>query len=353
MFRFYYSYDLMSELEKELQRDHKMVQLMVDEYDLFLLSIPLIDALANELAAEIVVISTSQKKSMKLVNLCKRLIDMNVQIYWKVDKDLFVKEDYFAIFDKEYLISKYKQEDFDNPENLVRSKNDFFNGLTLASKKLSMFDGDILINFELNQSIVYPGDEVILNWEVQNAHEIQIEPLNDKFDEKGVKSLTINKDTKFTLVAKNKGVIQKKSLYVRVLKRKEINFNIEVFDPIVKEYIALQTSNDNSNDYAVYSGQKVKLSWNIKMLGKLLEAKLGNLPLAGSHEFEISKKTDFSFVFQSMNNSQRKMISIHCFENKEIFNEPAKDMEIKSVKNKFFFKKILYLVIDYFRKIFY
>ena len=37
MFRFYYSYDLISELEKELQRDHKMVQLMIDEYDLFLL----------------------------------------------------------------------------------------------------------------------------------------------------------------------------------------------------------------------------------------------------------------------------------------------------------------------------
>ena len=52
------------------------------------------------------------------------------------------------------------------------------------------------------------------------------------------------------------------------------------------------------------------------MLGKLLEAKLGNLPLAGCHEFEISKKTDFSFVFQSMNNSQRKMISmlsVLCF----------------------------------------
>ena len=42
----------------------------------------------------------------------------------------------------------------------------------------------------------------------------------------------------------------------------------------------------------------------------------------------------------------------YIFENKEIFNEPAKDMKIKSVKNKFFLKKILYLVIDYFRKIF-
>ena len=88
------------------------------------------------------------------------------------------------------------------------------------------------------------------------------------------------------------------------------------------------------------------------MLGKLLEANLGNLPLAGNHEFEISKKTDFNFVFQSINNSQRKMISIHCFENKEIFNEPNKDVEIKSVKNKFFFKKFLYLVTDYIRKIF-
>jgi len=162
MFRFYYSYDLISELEKELQRDHKMVQLMIDEYDLFLLSKALFEGVSNELTAEVVVVSTSHKKSMKLVNLCKRLIDMNVEIYWKVDKNLFVKEDYFAIVDKEYLVCKKKQEDFENPESLVRSKNDFFNGLTLASKKLSMFDGDIQIDLELDRSIVYPGEEVFL-----------------------------------------------------------------------------------------------------------------------------------------------------------------------------------------------
>ena len=350
MFRFYYSYDLMSELEKELQRDHKMVQLMIDEYDLFLLSKFLFEAVSDDLTAEIVVISTSHKKSMKLVNLCKRLIDMNVQIYWKVDKDLFVKEDYFAIFDKEYLVSKRKQEDFDNPENLVRSKNDFFNGLTLASKKLTMFDGDILVDFELNQSIVYPGEEVVLSWEVKNAHEIQIEPFDEKFEEKGIKHLSINKDTKFTLVAKNKGVVQKKSVYVRVLKRKEITFEVEVFDPILKEYIAIQTTNENTNDYAVYSGQMVKLSWNIKMLGKLLEANLGNLPLIGSHEFEISKKTDFNFVFQSINNNQRKNISLHCFENNEIFKETIEPTEIKTIKNKNSFKKFLYLVKEYLLK---
>ena len=107
MFRFYYSYDLISELEKELQRDHKMVQLMIDEYDLFLLSKALFEGVSNELTAEVVVVSTSHKKSMKLVNLCKRLIDMNVEIYWKVDKNLFVKEDLLWVHQMTLLILNY------------------------------------------------------------------------------------------------------------------------------------------------------------------------------------------------------------------------------------------------------
>ena len=106
MFRFFFTYDLIFELDKELKRDHKIVQLMVDEYDLFLLSKSLLNGIEKNMVVEIVIISTSNKKSMKLVNLCKRLIDLDVEIYWKLDKTLFVKEDYFAIFDKEYLISK-------------------------------------------------------------------------------------------------------------------------------------------------------------------------------------------------------------------------------------------------------
>lgn len=161
MFRSYTTYDLISELEKELLRDHRVVQLMIDEYDLFLLSRVLFEAIENELSIEIVVISTNHKKSMKLVNLCKRLIDLNVQIYWKVDKNLFVKEDYFAIFDKEYLISKREQPSFEDIDGLIRFKNDLFNGLSLDSKKLTMFDGDIQIEFDSDRSIIYPREEVV------------------------------------------------------------------------------------------------------------------------------------------------------------------------------------------------
>jgi len=352
MFRSYTTYDLISELEKELLRDHRVVQLMIDEYDLFLLSRVLFEAIENELSIEIVVISTNHKKSMKLVNLCKRLIDLNVQIYWKVDKNLFVKEDYFAIFDKEYLISKREQPSFEDIDGLIRFKNDLFNGLSLDSKKLTMFDGDIQIEFDSDRSIIYPREEVVLRWDVLNAHEVEIEPLNEKFDLSGVHTISIEEDTKFTLIAKNKGNIHKKSVFIRVLKIKEITFGTEVFDPVLKEYIPILPINAESYDYAVYIGQKVKISWDIKMLGKLLESKLGNLPMVGFHEFEISTQTNFNFIFKSINNEQHKHLTFHCFENPEIFKQEAEPTETKTMKRDNFFKIFLFLVKDIFSKIF-
>jgi len=351
MFRFYNTNDLISELEKELLRDHRIVQLMLDEYDLFLISKALFEAVENGISVEIVVVSTSHKKSMKLVNLCKRLIDLNVQIFWKVDKNLFVKEDYFGIFDKEYLISKLEQPNFDDAEGVIRFKNDFFNGLALDSKKLSMFDGDIQIEFESDRGIVYPKEEIILRWEVLNAHEVEIDPIDKKLDIKGVLGISIEEDTKFTLVAKNKGTVQKKSVFVRVLKIKEIHFDVEVLDPVINEYISLNSSAIDQERYAVYLGQKVKISWNIKMLGKLLESRLGNLPLSGFHEFEIFKDTDFNFLFKSLKSTQRKIISLHCFKDSSLFKEKEVEVPIKSAKKKSITKNFLYLVIDFFIKL--
>ena len=352
MFRYYYTNDLISELEKELLRDHSIVQLMIDEYDLFLVSKSLFEAIEEGISIEIVVISTSNKKSMKLVNLCKRLIDLNVQIYWRIDKNLFVKEDYFGIFDKEYLISKREQPNFDDAEGLIRFKNDFFNGLALDSKKLSMFDGDIQIQFESNRSIIYPKEEIVLSWEVLNAHEVQIEPLDKKFESKGVQNILIDEDTKFTLTAKNKGNIQKKTVFIRVLKIKEIHFDIEVLDPVINEYITINSSSTEDERYAVYLGQKVKISWNIKMIGKLIESKLGNLPLSGFHEFEIFKDTEFNFIFKSLKSTQSKNISLHCFKDSSLFREIETEDSIKKTKKKSFTENFLYLVKDFFSRVF-
>ena len=101
MFRFYHTFDLNSEIEKELLRASHLAQILIDEIDLFMLSKTLFKAIDNGVFIEIVIVSESNNKSMKLVNLCKRLID-KFQL-WKLDEKLLLK-DFFAIFDKQYDI---------------------------------------------------------------------------------------------------------------------------------------------------------------------------------------------------------------------------------------------------------
>ena len=117
-----------------------------------------------------------------------------------------------------------------------------------------------------------------LSWEVLNAHEIEIDPIDKKLDIKGVLGISIDEDTKFSM-AKKQRHRSEKSVFVRVLKIKEIHFDVEVLDPAINEYIALSSTTSDQELQVVYLGQKVKISWDIKMLGKLLESGLGNLPL--------------------------------------------------------------------------
>ena len=334
MFRFYQTLNLNSEIEKELLRASHLAQLLIDEFDLFIISKSLLESVSKGINIELVVVSTTNNKSMKLVNLCKRLVDQDVTIYWKVDKTLFAKEDYFAIFDKQYLVCGRKQAEFESPEKLLRLKNDFFNGLSITSKKLNLLAGEIDINFNVDKSIVFSNYTIILDWNIKNAHEISINPILDKVEPKGTNSLLIKKDTKFTLQAKNKDNTVKKSIFVRVIKEKEIGFTLEVYDQILKDYITIRASSYDSGLFAAYFNQKIRISWDIPMIGKLIESKIGNLPLSGCHEFVLTQNESFFFTFKSINKNQAKKISFHCFNDERVFNEKDKKHSIPFAKKK-------------------
>lgn len=335
MFRFYYTFDLNSEIEKELLRASHLAQILIDEFDLYVISKALFEATAKGVSLEIVIISASNNKSMKLVNLCKRLVDQGVIIFWKVDKTLFSKEDYFAIFDKQYLVCRREQADFENPEKLLRIKNDYFNGLSITSKKLNLLAGEIDIQFSVDQSIVYSNSEVILNWDVKNAHEISIEPDVGNVENKGASAVKIKQDIKFILKAKNKDNSVRKSLFIRVIKEKEIDFTVEVYDPILKEFMEIQSSSFDKGLYAAFYSQKIKILWNIPMIGKLIESKIGNLSLTGQYEFDLTKNEFFFFTFKSLNKTQTKKINFKCFDDDIIFNnQNQKELQNTQLINK-------------------
>ena len=330
MFRFYHTFDLNSEIEKELLRASHLAQILIDEFDLFLLSKILFKALDKGVHIEIVIISNTNHKSMKLVNLCKRLIDQEASIYWKVDENLFTKEDYFAIFDKQYLISSQRKEEYEIPENLLYLKNDFFNGLAQSSQKFNLLSGDINTEFNVDKTIIFSNDEITLNWKTKNAHQRIIQPLGCEVEPEGNKTISITENTKFTLEAKNNDLTIRKSLFVRVINENDLRLDVEAFDPIIKNYVPIKTASNYEDLYAAYLDQKIKISWNITSVGKFSESLLGKLKLVDHHEFILTENCSFSFTLKSVNRTQVKQISFHCFSEEGLFkNEPESKIEVK------------------------
>ena len=330
MFRFYHTFDLNSEIEKELLRASHLAQILIDEIDLFMLSKTLFKAIDNGVFIEIVIVSESNNKSMKLVNLCKRLIDQEVSIYWKLDEKLFTKKDFFAIFDKQYLISSRPKQVYEIPENLLRSKNDLFNGLAQNSQKINLLSGNIEIEFNVDKTIVFSNDEITINWKTSNAHQVIIQPLGFEVASEGNKTLFIGEDTKYTLEAKNNDLTVRKSLFVRVINGNDLRMEVEAFAPIVKNYIPIKSASKNENLYAAYIDQKIKISWNISSVGKLSESFLGKLELIDQHEFILTQNKSFVFTFKSANRTQTKEIFFHCFRDEGIFKKDyAGEIETK------------------------
>ena len=50
-----------------------------------------------------------------------------------------------------------------------------------------------------------------------------------------------------------------------MLKAKEIEFDVEVYDPLIKEYILLKPISAGQGNYAVYLGQKVKTAESARL----------------------------------------------------------------------------------------
>jgi|TARA_B110000037_G_scaffold220417_1_gene288304 hypothetical protein len=321
LFKFYTTYDIISEINLQILRSEYSLQLLLDHNDLFFLSKNLLQISNNNLAIEIIMTSNNDMKSLQFVNLCKRLIDAGVSIYWYKNAVFFNEEEFFGVFDKTYVIAKMSAEKTtDNPEEFVRFKNSFFKNILLKSKKIELLSGNIKVDFNTNRTITQKNEKVVLSWNIENAYHASIQPNIGDVSSSGSKIVQISKDQSYVLTATNKESIISKTVYIKVLDTKEIEFDISVFDPILNIPIKIYSSTLNDGHYGVYLGQSVKVSWDINMMGKLSEDSIGSLPLSGFHEFEILKNTTFVFTLNTLENTQKKTIVFHTFEDAEIYD---------------------------------
>lgn len=354
LFRHYSTHNLISEIERELKRSQHLVQLLIDEYDFHYLGNFLITSAGRGLSIEIGVISSTDKKSMKFFNLSKTLIDLGVEIYWCLEQEIFNDEDYFALFDKSYVLTKNNINESLSEELIFKQHNDLFNAICSKSEKLNLNSGPIEISFQADESILYKNQTYVLAWDVKNAHEISIDSIGEDLSAKDSIELLGTEDIKYTLVAKNKDTISKKSVFVKVIKDTELKFYSEGYDEILKDFVSLNpiaNTDIYSENFAVYRGQKIKISWSINVIGKLIETNIGNMPLKGTHEFEVYAQEEFCFTFKTLQSTQFKKIIFHPFDSEGVMNALSNDeiidFEIDSLQKE---KSLLQKLLSFLRQ---
>lgn len=330
MFRYYSTYDIISEISIQITRFEHSIQLLIDENDLFFLSKSLFYTLDKNIEIEIIIVANNNNKSLKTINLFKRLIDGGVSIYWYNNSNFFNEELFFGIFDKTFLIFKTSSDTVtENEEAFVRYRNNLFKTIKSESEKIELLSGIINIEFNSDETIVQKNQTATLSWNIDNAYHVSIEPDIGDVPLLGSKEVILKSDQSYLLTAINKGSTFSKSVFIKVLETKEIEFEISVFDPIIKNFITIESSSLHDGHYGVYFGQSIKIYWNFNMIGKLHENTLGNLPLVGFHEFKILENTELGFTLNTLENTQSKRLVFHVFENAQIYDK----INPKSVDN--------------------
>ena len=332
MFRYFHSHDFNSEIEKQAIRSSHLIQIFTDEFGFLRLEESLLNKLKEGVNVELVVISPDKKKSIKLVNLAKRIIDLNGEIFFINDKKIFDLKDFFGLFDKTYLISKLESKNFISYESLIREKNSFFEILSVKSNLINLYSGNIDAFFKSDKTVLKKGESFELNWNVDNAHEVMINNDIGIVSNKGSVFKSVDFDTKFELIARNKDFEIKKSIYIKIYDDDEISIFVKVHDKTLDRLIEVSsiTVSKLCESYAVFDGQIVELSWNISTNGRLYESVLGDLDLRGSYRFKLDKYKSFIFTYLTVNNKKTKKIEFHGFNNKK------NDIERKSFLKWFF-----------------
>ena len=152
MYRYFQSYDFNSEIEKEILRSNHLVQVLIDEFGFLRLKKNLLEKLEDGLSVEIILLCPNDKKSIKMVNLAKKITDLNGEIYFVNNEDLLKKNDFFGIFDKVYLISKKNYDkDISNETYFLAILMFYLNQIKRLSKekKHSSFHGKLRIRMKL------------------------------------------------------------------------------------------------------------------------------------------------------------------------------------------------------------
>ena len=302
--------DFIYDLKKNIFKGKHSLQLFITEFDFLALSDELLELLSTEITIDIIISSINQKKSLRLVNLFNRIVQSGGSVFWYENSDLYQNDVHFMILDKTFIINKSNHYVGESTEEKIKHLNSLFNNFRSDSDEIKLLAGDISIKLNAEKTFVEKNKHVKISWEVENAHRVSLENINDNLDYTGEMEILIKEDTIIKLEAENREKKLSKKLIIKVLKSSKVEIIVEAFDKSLEEYLVLKSAGLQKEQFYAFRGQQIRLSWTINTMGNFSERILGKLPLEGDHTFSLVQKSIYEFAFDSIYGTKKNKIVI-------------------------------------------
>ena len=322
--------DFIYDLKKNIFKGKHSLQLFITEFDFLALSDELLELLSTEITIDIIISSINQKKSLRLVNLFNRIVQSGGSVFWYENSDLYQNDVHFMILDKTFIINKSNHYVGESTEEKIKHLNSLFNNFRSDSDEIKLLTGEISINLNAEKTFVEKNKHVKISWEVENAHRVSLENINDNLDHTGEMEILIKEDTIIKLEAENREKKLSKKLIIRVLKSSKVEIIVEAFDKSLEEYLVLKSAGLQKEQFYAFRGQQIRLSWTINTMGNFSERILGKLPLEGDHTFSLVQKSIYEFAFDSIYGTKKNKIVIIPVD-EELEKEEVKIKEKKTI----------------------
>lgn len=321
MFTIYTASNFNSELIKMLPRVNFSLELLINQDDILNISKILFEILEKDISTIIIISSEDQVKPLRVYNFINRLIDCGAKVFWNTDDKIYSYQSHFLIFDKTNVINKIFFQTDDDFEKQVFYFNNIFEKILKDSEEIFFNDDKIKIDFNADKTIINKNQIVKLNWKVENADYFNISPsIKNPMESNSIK-LQLQIDTLFKLEASNLNENVSKYLYIKVVNHNELNIDIKVFDPMVKDFIFLRPYfNSKIEKYVCYLGQKVVIQCRFNPLMKVKEKKIGSLLPNEEFSFIIKENKNFSFSYSYDGVDKFKDVIINAHRDKKILD---------------------------------
>jgi len=338
MYSSYVAKQFSTEICRILDKSNFSIELLIGAEDLIKISKNLFEILNNKIFVSIIVNLGTHKKSVRLFNIVNRLNDCGAEVYWNYDIKVYKLKSHFLIIDKTHLLNKIYFTDLDDPRKQIFYFLSIYQEIKEESHKFNSETNNIDVEFEANEHIIKKNHKVKLSWKIKNALHIKIQPYVGEVESHGNTEIQLSKDTLFNLTVKNNKYNLSKFLFVKVFTHDEFNFDVSVFDPLIKENVFLNPVYKNGIEtYVCYYGQKINISWDSDLKIYVSERNI----ITSEKKKTISKiiKRNFQIDFFDSENKKRiikriKIVSIKDLKMKNLIDE-SNDL------NKNYFSKII------------